>query len=154
MVKMTHCGKNDTQGDKSMKKLLIIAFILLSFIVAADVQAASTTVLGDVVSPITCMTTSFTTTQTGTIVPALAGKMIKVYSYKIVTSATVSLAWGDGASINIEAPSPVAANTPMIESSAPPFPLFMTTAGNALYLVQVGTGTVTGRVSYWTNDSQ
>lgn len=96
----------------------------------------------------------FSVSSTTTIVQAVNGKKIKVFGLKLVTSATMSVAWRDGATNMIDGSGPVAANTNQIESVDPPAYLFSTSTGTSLDLVLTGaTGTASGRVSYWSDDA-
>lgn len=95
----------------------------------------------------------FSLSATGTIVSAVASKRIKVYAVKLIVSAAISIKFRDGASTDLEDLQPYAANSGAIESVTPPDFLFQTAAGNSLDLVISGTGTASGRVSYWDDDS-
>ena len=50
----------------------------------------------------TLKTAKFSLSATGTVVAAVASKRIKVYAYKIVVSAAISVKWRDGASTDLE----------------------------------------------------
>ena len=95
----------------------------------------------------------FSLTATGTVVSAVASKRIKVYAVKLVCSAALSVNFRSGASTLLEDPVPLPANGGYTESVEPPNFLFGTTAGDRLDLVISGTGTASGRVSYWDDDA-
>jgi hypothetical protein len=106
---------------------------------------------------ITLKTAAFTLSASGPVVPAVSGKRIKVYAYKLVPSApgtntTVTLNWRDGSATDLEGPQVAISQQALIETVSPPAFLFATTAGNSLDLVITGTGSVAGRVSYWDGD--
>jgi hypothetical protein len=90
---------------------------------------------------------------TGTVINAVSGKRIKVFALKLIVSAALSVNFRDGGATLIEGAQPLLANAGYIENVNPPAFLFGTTAGNSLDLVISGAGTVTGRVSYWDDDS-
>lgn len=96
---------------------------------------------------------SFSLSATGNIVPAVSGRRIKVYSVKLVVDAALSVNFRSGASTALEGALPLAANGGFVEATTPPNYLFATTAGEALDLVITGTGTASGRVSFWDEDS-
>lgn len=100
----------------------------------------------------TMRTVAFEITATGIVIPAVAGRRIKVYAVKLVTSAAVSVAFRSGASTLLEGMQPYIANAGFIDNIQPPAFLFATAAGEALHLVQSGAGTVSGRISYWDDD--
>jgi hypothetical protein len=95
----------------------------------------------------------FSLSATGNVVSVVAGKRIKVFAVKLVVSAAISVNWRDGASGDLEGAQPYAANGGYTESVNPPGFLFATTAGNPLALVITGSGTASGRVSYWDDDA-
>ena len=82
----------------------------------------------------------------------MASKRIKVYAYKLVVSAALSVKWRDGASTDLEDLQSLAINGGEAESITPPAFLFGTSAGNSLDLVISGIGTAAGRVSYYDDD--
>lgn len=126
--------------------------IALAFLLAWVVNAG-TTVQPFTAAPMDLKTKSFTLGSTGTVVSAVSGKKIKVYAYSLSTSATISVGFRDGASTAIGVPQTVNVGVPMVETVTPPYSLFSTSTGTSLDLVTVGTGTVSGRVSYWDTDS-
>ena len=91
-------------------------------------------------------------TETGTLISGVANRRIKVFAYKLVVSANITVNFRDGAATALEGPQDFAAKGGVVEFVTPPEYLFGTTAGNSLDLVVVGTGTVAGRVSYWNSD--
>lgn len=101
----------------------------------------------------TLKSSSFSLTATGTVITAVASKRLKVYAYKLVCSAAITVNWRDGASTALEGGQAFAANGGAVENVDPPSFVFATTAGNSLDLVISGTGTAAGRVSYWDDDS-
>ncbi len=96
---------------------------------------------------------SFSLSATGTVVPAVSGKKIKVYAVKLVASAAISVNFRDGASTNLEGSMALAANGGFVEFVNPPNFLLASAAGNSLDLVVSGAGTAAGRVSYWDDDN-
>lgn len=101
-------------------------------------------------SAIVMKSAAFSTTVTGTIISAVAGKSIKVYALAYISGAIISVNFRDGASTNLEGAFAHTANSGRAEAvSGPPNYLFKTTAGNSLDVVMTGVGTVAGRISYW-----
>jgi hypothetical protein len=100
----------------------------------------------------TLKSASFSLSATGTVVPAVATKRIKVFAYKVICSASLTINFRDGASTSLEGAQAMAANGGAVESVNPPAFLFATSSGNSLDLIISGTGTVAGRVSYWDDD--
>lgn len=101
----------------------------------------------------TLKTQKFSLSATGTVISAVSAKKLKIYAYKLVVSAAISVKWRDGSSTDIEDLQPLAPSGGEAESVSPPSYLFSTTAGNTLDLVISGTGTASGRVSYWDDDA-
>ena len=106
-----------------------------------------------IIFPASYKSASINLSATGTVIAAVPGKRIKVFAVKLIVSAALSISFRDGASTDIEGAQPYAANAGYVENMNPPAFLFGTTAGNGLDLVITGTGTVTGRVSYWDDDA-
>ena len=96
---------------------------------------------------------SISLSATGTVVPAVASRRIKVYASKFVCSAALSVNWRDGGSLNLEGAQAYAINGGAAETVNPPAFLFQTTAGNSLDMVITGVGSVGGRVSYFDDDA-
>ena len=90
---------------------------------------------------------------TGTVIAAVTAKRLKIYAVKLVCSADLSIKFRDGASTDLEGSQDFLANGGVAEAVTPPEFLFATTAGNRLDLVISGTGTVSGRISYWDDDA-
>jgi hypothetical protein len=101
----------------------------------------------------TIKSAAFSLSATGTVVAAVASKRIKVFAVKLVVSAGMSVNFRDGASTNLEGAMPLMAKGGFTEIVEPPTFLFGTSAGNRLDLVISGTGTASGRVSYWDDDA-
>lgn len=106
----------------------------------------------------TLKTKKFSMTSTGTVIAAVASKRIKVYAVKIAASnKDMTVNFRDDASTLIEEPVPMGTGGGTvgmyIETLNPPAFLFATSAGNSLDLVMTGTGTVSGRLSYWDDDA-
>ena len=102
----------------------------------------------------TMKSTSFSLTITGTVVAAVGGKKIKVFAYKFVCSAALTVNFRDGgAGAALDGTQSLALSGSLTEGVNPPAFLFATTAGNSLDLVIGGVGTVAGRVSYWDDDA-
>lgn len=100
----------------------------------------------------TLRTYSFEMGATGTVVPAVAGRVIKVYAYKLVVSAACAVKWRSGAGTDIEGLQSYGANSGAVENVNPPNFILATVAGQSLDLVISGAATVSGRVSYWDDD--
>ena len=100
----------------------------------------------------TLKSVAFSLSSTGTLITGVTGKVIKVYSAKAIVSAALAINFRDGASTDIEGAMPLAANGGYIESVTPPHFLFKTSKDNSLDLVITGTGTVSGRLSYFDDD--
>lgn len=100
----------------------------------------------------TLKSAKFSLSATGTVIASVASKRIKVYAYKLVVSAALSVKWRDGASTDLEDLQSLAINGGEAESITPPAFLFGTSAGNSLDLVISGIGTAAGRVSYYDDD--
>lgn len=90
---------------------------------------------------------------TGTLISAVTSKRIKVYSYKLVTDAALTLNFRSGASTALEGPCAFAANGGITENVEPPDYLFATAAGERLDLVISGSGNVGGIIRYWDDDA-
>lgn len=91
----------------------------------------------------------FSLSSTDTVITAVASKSLRVYALKLVCSAAVSVKFRSGASTDLEDLQPYLASGGYTESVTPPSFLFETVSGESLDLVISGTGTVSGRVSYW-----
>lgn len=100
----------------------------------------------------TMRTMAFDISATGTVIPTVSGRRIKVYAIKLTTDAPVSVAFRDGASTLLEGMQDYLANSGYIDNIQPPAFLMATSAGNSLDLVVSGTGNVSGRISYWSDD--
>lgn len=100
----------------------------------------------------TLRTVSFDLSATGVVVPAVTGRRIKVYAIKLTTDAPLSVGFRDGASTLLEGMQDYLANSGYIDNIQPPAFLMATSAGEALQLAITGTGNVSGRVSYWSDD--
>lgn len=100
-------------------------------------------------SGIDSQTIKFSKTTTGTVVASVANKRIYVYAIKHVVSANISTKWRSGASTDLEDNQPYLASGGYIEAVPPPAYLFRTNYGESLDLVVTGTGTASGRISYW-----
>lgn len=100
----------------------------------------------------TMRTVAFDISSTGVVVPAVAGRRIKVYAIKLTVDAPLSVAFRDGASTLLEGMQDYIANSGYIDNIQPPAFLMATSAGESLQLVVSGTGNVSGRVSYWSDD--
>jgi hypothetical protein len=129
--------------------------IILSFVLVAGVAlAGSSMFLPDRSAPLTVLSTAVTVTTSGTtVIAAVPGKKIKVFSTKLVSSGTGSIYWREGTLTPLEGSYPVTANAYMAESTDLPGFLFSVSTGTSLDLVTYGSITVTGRVSYWVDDS-
>lgn len=94
-------------------------------------------------------------TTTGTVIAAATSpnRRIKVYALRVMCSAEQTINWRSGASTALDGATLVAAKGGYAESVEPPTFLFQTAAGESLDLVISGAGTVTGRVSYWDEDT-
>jgi hypothetical protein len=104
-------------------------------------------------APKTLKTAAFSLSATGSVVSAVTSKRIKVFAIKLSASAAISVKWRDGASTDLEGFQPLAANGGYVETVQPNAFLLATSAGNSLDLVISGTGTASGRVSYWDDDA-
>jgi hypothetical protein len=92
----------------------------------------------------------FTLTSSGTIVSAVTGKRIKVFCAVLAVSGAMTA--GMSTVSGTEA-LPLSANGGYVACVQPPAFIRATAAGSALGLVTVGTGTVSGWVSYWDDDA-
>ena len=127
--------------------------ILLLALIASTASAGTTFVIPDSTSIKTLKTASFALTTTGTTVPAVSGKKIKVYALKFHAAGTITCNFRDGASTALEGSQVYSDGELYTESVTPPYSLFSTSTGTSLDLVTTGTGTASGRVSYWDDDS-
>lgn len=134
-----------------MKKTILSILLVLLFHSIA--LAAPAIFFGDRSGPITLLSSSFTLTQTGTVVPAVSGKKIKVFVIKLVAAGNMGVNWRDGASTSLEGSQTIPDGGGYVETVTPPAFLFSTSTSTSLDLVTSGTGTVSGRVSYWNDDS-
>lgn len=100
----------------------------------------------------TYKTAAFTLGATGTVVPAVTGKRIKVYAVVRSFTAIVGCNFRSGATTSLEGPIKGLANTSLVEVVNPDNYLFATAPGQSLDLVLSGNG-VNGRVSYWDDDT-
>jgi hypothetical protein len=101
----------------------------------------------------TLKSADFSLSATGTIVAAVPTKKIKVYAVKLIVSATLEVNFADSTPDQLEGAYTLLANGGVIESVNPPAFLFSTAAGKSLDLTITGTGTASGRVSYWDDDA-
>lgn len=101
----------------------------------------------------TLKTASFSLSATGTVIAAVAGRRIKVHAVKLVVNAAISVQFRSGASDVLEGAQALAENGGFVEATTPPSFVLATNAGEALDLVITGTGTASGRVSYWDTDT-
>ncbi len=92
-------------------------------------------------------------TGTGKLINAVTSKKIKVYSYKLLTSAALTVNFRSGASTALEGPCSFAANGGITENVEPPNSLFETAAGESLDVVISGSGTLAGVIRYWDDDA-
>lgn len=97
-------------------------------------------------------TMPFSLNSTGTVISAVANKVLKIYAIKLIVSAAISVNFRDGASTDLEGAMPLAANGGYVENVTPPHYILITSAGNGLDLVITGAGTASGRISYWDDD--
>ena len=100
----------------------------------------------------TYKTAAFTLSATGTVVPAVAGKRIKVFAVKMSFTNTIGAGFRSGASTLLEGSVRGIKDSNLTESVTPTAFLFATAAGQSLDLVLSGNG-VEGRVSYWDDDA-
>lgn len=105
----------------------------------------------------TLKTQKFSMTTTGTVIAATDSKRLKVYAVKLAASnKDMTVNFRDGASTLLEEPIPMGSGGGTaglyVETLNPPAFLFATTGGNSLDLVMTGSGTVSGRISYWDDD--
>lgn len=107
--------------------------------------------LTDAGSGKTLKTAAFSLSATGTVIPAVSTKRLKVYAVKLLVSAAITVSFRDGASTSLEGAQVLSGG--YIEVINPPSFLFASTAGNSIDLVIVGVGTAAGRVSYWDDDT-
>ena len=121
--------------------------------VVASLTGTNYVVATDSGSGKTIKVASISLSATGTVIPAVASKRIKVFACKVVCGAALSLNWRDGANLNLEGVQALPLNGGYAESVNPPAFLFGTTAGNSLDLVITGVGSVGGRLSYWDDDA-
>jgi hypothetical protein len=98
-------------------------------------------------------TKDFSLNANGTIIAAVAGKVIKVCGVKLVLSLAGTVAFRDGASTPLEGSMSLAANAGFVEDINPPDYLLKTTAGNSLDLTVSGGGVAAGRITYWDTDA-
>jgi hypothetical protein len=100
----------------------------------------------------TLKSAAFNLTATGTVVPAVPGKKIKVFSYVKSFTNNVNSNFRSGASTALEGSIKGLNGSALSESVTPPGFLFATAVGQSLDLV-VSTSGVNGRVSYWDDDA-
>lgn len=130
--------------------------------VMASKQLDGTFVNAGVAAPFPCLdsgsgktlkSAAFNLAATGTVVAAVAGKRIKVYSAKLVTrNNDLDANFRSGAATALEGPQFFLKGGGYVETVNPPAFLFATTAGERLDLVLSGDG-ASGRVSYWDDDA-
>lgn len=89
---------------------------------------------------------------TGTLVSAVTGRRIKVYSYKLVADGAATINFRSGASTALEGPCAFAANGGITENVDPPNSLFETGVGESLDIVITGGANVGGVIRYWDDD--
>ena len=90
---------------------------------------------------------------TGTIISAVGGRRIKVYSLRFLVTADLTVALRSGSSTLLEGAQDFAARTGVAESVDPPAILYQTALGESLDVVITGTGSVRGVLRYWDDDS-
>ena len=129
--------------------VLILALSGTAFAGTGPVSVLPSARLPVELSTQTLKSAAFSLSATGTVVSAVVGKKIRVYAVKLVVSAAISVNFRDGATTALEGAMPLAANGGFVEIIPPPFYVFQTTVGNSLDLVISGTGTASGRISFW-----
>jgi len=97
----------------------------------------------------TIKTVAFEISATATVIPAVAGKALKVFAVKLIASAAISVKFRDGSSTDLEGAQSLAANGGFVEAVNPPIFIFKTSTNNGLDLVISGVGTASGRITYW-----
>ena len=142
-----------TTGNTSLSSIdgKITACNTGAVVLAAGSAAVGTVIDGGSAKTIKSAVVSLAVT--GTVIPAVASKRIKVFAIKLICSAALSVNWRDGAATALEGVQSIAINGGYTESVNPPNFLFATTAGNSLDLVISGVGTAAGRVSYFDDDA-
>lgn len=125
----------------------IILMIALTLTLATQTLAAGLFSGGQEI-PTTLQTATFSLGTTGQAVAGVSGEKIKVYAIHLVIVGTPTINWQSNGT-NIDNATPRTAGT-FIDNVTPPAFLFTSATGTGLFLVTSGTGTVHGRVSYWT----
>jgi len=118
-------------------------------IAASEASDGTFSVQASLTQPLALLSAPVSISSTGVVITGVPGKKIRVYATKIVCSADLSINFKDGASTDISGAMPLLANSGYIENIVPPAFLFETSAGNDLILAISGSGTASGRVSYW-----
>lgn len=86
-----------------------------------------------------------------TVVAAVTGKRIKVFSYVLVATTAVTVEWRTATtSAGLMAPMPLGANGGISAIGTPEVPLFQTVAGELLGLQLGGAVQVSGHIGYTT----
>ena len=106
--------------------------------------------IGDAAFNRTLDSVPFTVNSDRVIVPGVAGKVIRVYAMKLITSEKATIQWWDGL-LPLEGSQTFVANGGYTESILPPGFLFATSPGNPLRITieAENNGVAAGRVSYW-----
>jgi hypothetical protein len=94
-------------------------------------------------------TIKYTKAATGTVIAAVTGKRIYVYSLKQIVDAALSTKWRSGGATDLEENQAIVSGGGYVEAVTPPAWLFRTVSGESLDLVITGTGNAAGRLSYW-----
>jgi len=95
----------------------------------------------------------FTLTATGIVVPAVAGRRIKVYAFCLSAGSISTAGWRSGAATMLTGLLRLAANGNITNSILPPSWLIETAVGENLTLVMGTAATMTGYVSYFDDDA-
>ena len=133
-----------------MEKFLTL-IITLTLMLAGSAYAAPAIMNPDRLAPITIESTAFTVSGSATVVAAVTGKKIKVFSILMSgLTSTTQVHFQNGLTSDFDSAFVVGSSV-ISNSVNPPAFLFSTSSGTSL--TTVTTGTVSGRVSYWTDDS-
>ena len=96
----------------------------------------------------------FSLETTGIIIPAVAGKVLKIYAVKLLGNSSLNVGFRSGTELELEGLCSLKSAGGYIESVNPPSWLFATLQGQSLELIVIGNGKVSGRVSYWDDDNE
>lgn len=138
-VKVQH-GADGTASDVSAASPLPVSDAGGSLTVDGSVTA---------VSGKTLLSAAFALAATGAVVGTVTGSGIRVYAVKLTVSAPISVLWRDGPSTALEGAQPYGTYGGYCEAVTPPEFLFECAGTQSLDLVISGTGTASGRVSYF-----